>query len=140
MNQINSTLDYLDQDNYLIEDSYLLQESPKVNNTRNVQRKKISRRQLQKRRRARTLIGLSLLVVIGAGFSAVSQASNSNNATDPHVGLIKIRVVAGETLWSIAGAIDSANTGSIASEISDLNSLTSSNLTPGESIWVPAAK
>ena len=84
------------------------------------------------------LIGLSLLVLIGAGFSAASQASNKQTLSDPHAGLTQITVGSGQTLWNIASTIDSNKAAELVSTISDVNGLTTVLLTPGEKIWVPS--
>ncbi len=91
-----------------------------------------------KRRRARALIGLSLIVVIGAGFSAVSSASNvQSNKKDFKNNYIQITVADGQSLWSIASAINPNKAGELVGIISDLNSLQSPSVVAGEKIWVP---
>ena len=102
---------------------------------RPVARQTISLR--QRRRLARSIFSLSLLVVIGAGFSAVSHASDSHSHSGT-AGFVKIVVGNGQSLWSIASIINKNDPTSVVEEIVSTNGLLSPDLKPGESIWVPA--
>jgi LysM repeat protein len=91
----------------------------------------------QSRRLARTFVGISLLVVIGAGFSAVGNASDTVIHSG-HSGYVSIVVAPGETLWSIAGMVGGSDTASVVDQIVSANSLTSSDVHSGMKLWVPA--
>jgi LysM repeat protein len=90
------------------------------------------------RKIARLLVGASLLVVIGAGFSAVG------NATDHKVsigtsGYVKVIVAPGETLWSLALlAAGNGSVSQIVDQIVSANGLNSSDIHAGQKLWVPA--
>jgi hypothetical protein len=102
---------------------------------KSVARQSISLR--QRRRLARTIFSLSLMVVIGAGFSAVSSASDShtNNGTQ---GFVKIVVGNGQSLWNIASIINKNNPTEVVDEIVSQNNLSGADVTTGQAIWVPA--
>jgi hypothetical protein len=101
---------------------------------RPVARQTISLR--QRRRLARSIFSLSLLVLIGAGFSAVSHASDSHSHAGTS-GYVKIVIGNGQSLWSIASIINKNDPTSVVDEIVSTNGLSSTDLKPGESIWVP---
>ena len=78
----------------------------------------------QSRKLARTFSAVSLLVVAGAVFAAVSNASEG--PTDPHAGMVQMVVGNGETLWSIASmASGNQNVQSVVDQIAAANNLTS---------------
>ena len=83
---------------------------------------------------------LSLLKVIGAGFSAVGNASEKVIGSTPATsGYTQLVVAPGETLWSVASMV--AGSGSVnqaEQEIIDANNLTSPDLSAGMRIWVPS--
>lgn len=82
----------------------------------------------------------SLLIVIGAGYSAVGNASEKGVPSTPaNNGYVQVVVAPGETLWSLASMV--AGTGSVAAveqEIVDANRLNSTDLAAGVRLWVPA--
>ena len=84
----------------------------------------------------------SLLIVIGAGYSAVGNASEKGVPSTPaSSGYVKVVVAPGETLWSLASMV--AGTGSVSAieqEIMDANQLTSTDLAAGVRLWVPTKK
>ena len=91
----------------------------------------------QSRKLARTFAVVSLLVVTGAGFAAVGNASE-NGSADPHAGMVQVVVGGGETLWSIASmASGNQNVQSVVNEIASVNHLTSPDVQSGARIWVP---
>lgn len=90
----------------------------------------------QRRRLARSIFSLSLLVLIGAGFSAVSSASDSHINTGTS-GYVKIVIGNGQSLWSIASVINKNDPTTIVDEIVTTNGLHNTDLKPGDSIWVP---
>ena len=92
----------------------------------------------QRRKLTRTFAVASLLVVIGAGFSAVGNASESG-VVDPHAGFVQMVVGNGETLWNIATlASNDQNVQSVVDQIAAANNLTSSDVRAGVRLWVPA--
>ena len=82
----------------------------------------------------------SLLIVIGAGFSAVGNASEKGVLSTPaSSGYVRVVVAPGETLWSIASMVaGSGSVGAVEQEIVDANQLASTDLAAGDRIWVPA--
>ena len=84
----------------------------------------------------------SLLIVIGAGFSAVGNASEKGVPSTPaSQGYVRVVVAPGETLWSLASMV--AGTGSVAAveqKIVDANQLQSTDLAAGDRLWVPSKK
>jgi coproporphyrinogen III oxidase-like Fe-S oxidoreductase len=88
----------------------------------------------------RALTGLSLLIVIGAGCSAVGNASEQVIRSTPATnGYQQIVVGSGETLWSIASLV--AGEGSVTAieeKIVEANQLTTPDLTAGMRLWVPS--
>ena len=82
----------------------------------------------------------SLLIVIGAGFSAVGNASEKGvKSTPASSGYVRVVVAPGETLWSIASMVaGSGSVGAVEQEIVDANRLQSTDLAAGDRIWVPA--
>ena len=83
---------------------------------------------------------LSLLVVIGAGFSAVGNATESKVLSTPATsGYVRVIVAPGETLWSLASLVaGKSNVSVVVDEIVSANQLSSSDIHAGEKLWVPA--
>ncbi len=81
----------------------------------------------------------SLLIVIGAGFSAVGNATeNKAVGVSSTAGYVRIVVAPGETLWSLASTV--AGSGSVAAaeqQIVDANALSGTDLAAGQRLWVP---
>ena len=92
------------------------------------------------KRVVRGAVGLSLLVVIGAGFSAVSSAATlTHHSTPASQGFVRVTVAPGETLWSLAALVGKDKDLSVVvDEIVQANALTSSDITVGERLWIPA--
>ena len=89
----------------------------------------------------RSAVGLSLLVVIGAGFSAVSSAAavSHHSSTPITSGYVRVTVAPGETLWSLAALVGGDKDLSVVvDQIVEANALSSSDLTVGERLWIPA--
>jgi LysM repeat protein len=93
----------------------------------------------QAKRLARSVSTLSLLVVIGAGFSTISAASDeSTNTGSVKSKYVQVVVTPGESLWSIAALV--AGQGDIASVVADIvevNSLKSADVAAGTKLLVP---
>ena len=93
------------------------------------------------KRVVRSAVGLSLLVVIGAGFSAVSSAAavSHHSSTPSTSGYVRVTVAPGETLWSLAALVGGDKDLSVVvDQIVEANALTSSDLTVGDRLWIPA--
>ena len=94
----------------------------------------------QAKRLARTVLSVSLLVVIGAGFSSISVASGKVDTTTlkSESKYVQVVVTPGESLWSIASMV--AGNGQIASVVADIvevNRLKSADLAAGTKLLVP---
>ena len=87
----------------------------------------------------RASAGISLLIVIGAGFSAVGNASEPTNVNkDSHQGFVQLVVAPGETLWSVAGLVGGSDLNSVVDQIVTANHLSTSDVHAGQKLWVPA--
>ena len=92
----------------------------------------------QSRKLARTFAVVSLLVVTGAGFAAVGNASETG-VKDPHAGMVQVVVGGGETLWDIASMVSgNQDVQSVVNQIAAANHLASPDLRGGERLWVPS--
>ena len=93
---------------------------------------------------ARTFVGASLLIVIGAGFSASLSdhgVASSEVVKTGTAGYMQVVVTSGETIWSIASALNAggrSDLSSVVDQIVSTNGLTSTDLEPGTKLWVPA--
>ena len=91
----------------------------------------------RKAKLARTFLGASLLVLIGAGFSTVSSASDATDVKHESK-YVKVVVTPGETLWSIAGMVaDGGSIRSVVDEIVAVNHLASADVAAGTKLLVP---
>jgi LysM repeat protein len=92
----------------------------------------------QAKRLARTVLSVSLLVVIGASFSTISSASNRSDVVGHESKYVQVVVTPGESLWSIASMV--AGNGQIASIVADIvevNKLKSADVAAGTKLLVP---
>ena len=94
----------------------------------------------QAKRLARTGLSISLLVVIGAGFSTISSASDKSDAaiSSGESKYVQVVVTPGESLWSIAAMV--AENGQIAAVVADIvevNGLKSADVAAGSKLLVP---
>jgi hypothetical protein len=92
----------------------------------------------QAKRLARTCLSVSLLVVIGAGFSTISSASDRSDVVGQESKYVQVVVTPGESLWSIASMV--AGNGQIASVVADIvevNRLKSADVAAGVKLLVP---
>jgi hypothetical protein len=92
------------------------------------------------KRLARTTFGLSLLVVIGAGFSSISSASNGADQVGikPASKYVEVVITPGESIWSIAALV--ATDRSIAAVVADIvevNNLSSADISAGSKLLIP---
>jgi len=83
----------------------------------------------------------SLLIVIGAGFSAVGNASEHKVVVaSATAGYVKVVVASGETLWSLASLVaGSGDVSGVVDQIVTANGLSSSDIRAGQKLWVPAS-
>jgi LysM repeat protein len=92
----------------------------------------------RRRKLARTFVGVSLLVVIGAGFSAQGNAADvSESKHSGAAGYVTVVVAPGETLWSIAGMVG-GDSASVVDQIVELNHLDGIDVVAGQKLVVPA--
>jgi hypothetical protein len=95
-------------------------------------------------RLARTFVGASLLIVIGAGFSASLSdhgVASSEVIKTGTAGFMQIVVAPGETIWSLAQVLNTggrSDLSSVVDQIVSANALASTDLEPGTKLWVPA--
>jgi hypothetical protein len=87
----------------------------------------------------RTLAAGSLLVVIGAGFSAVGHASENKTSSTPATsGYIRVVVAPGESLWSVAAMVaGNRDVNSLVDRIVEVNALASTDVAVGTRLLVP---
>ena len=93
----------------------------------------------QAKRLARTFSTISLLVVIGAGFSSISSASEKGaDQGDVKSKYVQVVVTPGESLWSIATLVaGEGDIASVVSEIVEVNQLKSADVAAGSKLLVP---
>jgi hypothetical protein len=87
----------------------------------------------------RTVAAGSLLVVIGAGFSAVGHASENKALSTPTTsGYIRVIVAPGESLWSVAAMVaGNRDVNSLVDAIVEVNALASTDVAVGTRLLVP---
>jgi hypothetical protein len=86
-------------------------------------------------RLARTLVVLSLTVVMAAGFASQSGAGQVEASTAPSYEIVV--VAPGETLWSVAAAYASGDVQGLINEIREVNNLKGYDLQAGQKLRVP---
>jgi len=93
----------------------------------------------QAKRLARTVSTISLLVVIGAGFSSISSASEkSSDQSGQKSKYVQVVVTPGESIWSIAALVaGEGDIASVVSEIVEVNQLKSDDLAAGSQLLIP---
>ena len=94
----------------------------------------------QAKRLARTGLSISLLVVIGAGFSTISSASDKSDAaiSNSESKYVEVVLNPGETLWSLAAMLaDNAQIASVVADIVEVNQLKSADVAAGSKLLVP---
>ncbi len=96
-------------------------------------------------RLARTLLVLSLSIVLGAGFAMKAGAGNNDplsaakiNGSSDVKSYVVVTVAAGETLWSLASKMaDGGDVQSLVAEIASANSLKGVDVTAGQKLRIP---
>lgn len=94
----------------------------------------------QAKRLARTGLSISLLVLIGAGFSTISSASDKSDAaiSSGESKYVQVVVTPGESLWSIAAMVaGDAAIQSVVADIVEVNQLKSADVPAGTRLLVP---
>ena len=86
-------------------------------------------------RLARTLVVLSLTVVMAAGFASQSGAGQVEAGTAPSYEIVV--VAPGETLWSVAAAYGTGDGQGMVNDIREANNLTGFDLQAGQRLRVP---
>jgi len=94
-------------------------------------------------RLARTLLVLSLSVVLGAGFAMNAGAGDAlsaakiNGSSDAK-SYVVVTVASGETLWSLASQMaDGGDVQSLVADIASANSLKGVDVTAGQKLRIP---
>ena len=90
-------------------------------------------------RLARTIVVLSLAVVMVAGFAATSGANvaGSTSAAPSEPSYSVVVVAPGETLWSVAAAYATGDVQGLINEIREVNNLKGYDLQAGQRLRVP---
>jgi LysM repeat protein len=88
-------------------------------------------------RLARTIVVLSLAVVMVAGFAATSGANQEAPVTSAAPSYSVVVVAPGETLWSVAAAYASGDVQGFVTQIREINNLKGYDLQAGQRLRVP---
>jgi len=96
-------------------------------------------------RLARTLLVLSLSIVLGAGFAMKAGAGNNDalsaakiNGSSDVKSYVVVTVAAGETLWSLASQMaDGGDVQSLVADIASANSLSDVDVEAGQKLRIP---
>jgi LysM repeat protein len=88
-------------------------------------------------RLARTIVVLSLAVVMVSGFAATSGANQEGLKASAPATYSVVVVAPGETLWSVAAAYASGDVQGFINEIREINNLKGYDLQAGQKIRVP---
>ena len=88
-------------------------------------------------RLARTIVVLSLAVVMVAGFAATSGANQEAPVKSAAPSYSVVVVAPGETLWSVAAAYASGDVQGLINEIREINNLKGYDLQAGQRLRVP---
>jgi len=88
-------------------------------------------------RLARTIVVLSLAVVMVAGFAATSGANQEAPVASATPSYSVVVVAPGETLWSVAAAYGTGDVQGFVTEIREINNLKGYDLQAGQRLRVP---
>ena len=101
------------------------------------QRANPSGRLTRRGRLARTIVVLSLAVVMVAGFAATSGANQEAPVASAAPSYSVVVVAPGETLWSVAAAYASGDVQGFVTQIREINNLKGYDLQAGQRLRVP---
>ena len=88
-------------------------------------------------RLARTLLVLSLAVVLASAFGLSAGAGTSDSVGAP-TSFIEVTVAPGDTLWSLATRMaDGADVRAMVDEIASINALASADIQAGQKVRIP---
>ena len=88
-------------------------------------------------RLARTLLVLSLAVVLASVFGLSAGAGTSDSVGAP-TSFIEVTVAPGDTLWSLASRMaDDSDVRAMVDEIASVNALASADLQAGQKVRIP---
>ena len=90
-------------------------------------------------RLARTIVVLSLAVVMVAGFAATSGANQETPVASAAPSYSVVVVAPGETLWSVAAAYATGDVQGLINEIREVNNLKGYDLQAGQKLRIPKA-
>lgn len=92
-------------------------------------------------RLARSLVVLSLAIVVASvagGEAGANTANNGLSQADTSARFITVTVAPGETLWSLAAALSNGGaTHALVADIVEINSLASVDIATGQQIRIP---
>ena len=98
-------------------------------------------------RLARTLLVLSLSIVLGAGFAmkagagdplSAAKINGSSDSVSVAKSYVVVTVASGETLWSLASAMaDGGDVQALVADIASANSLKGVDVTAGQKLRIP---
>ena len=88
-------------------------------------------------RLARTIVVLSLAVVMVSGFAATSGANQEGPQASAPATYSVVVVAPGETLWSVAAAYASGDVQGLVTQIREVNNLKGYDLQAGQKLRVP---
>lgn len=92
-------------------------------------------------RLARSLVVLSLAIVVASvagGEAGANTANNGPSQADTSARFITVTVAPGETLWSLAAQLsDGGATHALVADIVEINSLASVDISTGQQIRIP---
>ena len=88
-------------------------------------------------RLARSIVVLSLAVVMVAGFAATSGANQETPVASAAPSYSVVVVAPGETLWSVAAAYATGDVQGLINEIREVNNLKGYDLQAGQRLRVP---
>jgi len=84
---------------------------------------------------------LGLITILWATLANGAQAASGRSHTGSvYQGLHRVTVLPGQTLWTIAQRAEpSADPRTVIPEIMQINAISSTNLQPGQQLWVPGS-
>ena len=91
-------------------------------------------------RLTRTLVVLSLSVVIAGGYAMNAKAGSDSQANPEVQSYVTVVVAPGETLWSIASKFSDGDARSLVDQVITINSLSGGDVEAGQKIRIPLYK